>query len=95
MATAIKEIKAKDYTEFPVRLQRMQASVIVKVLQKLHQEDIKALSIHDCIVVNKDAALRRAEELITEELMRRYCVKPKFKSEKPNLTDKINLQEIR
>ena len=83
VANAIYSIKQNDYTEFPVKLQKLEASVIIKVLARLNKMGIKALSIHDSIVVNSEAALKIAEELILNELVTKYNINAKFKSEKP------------
>jgi hypothetical protein len=64
VANALYSLKQNDYTEFPVKLQKLEASVIIKVLARLNKMGIKALSIHDSIVVNSEAALKIAEELI-------------------------------
>jgi hypothetical protein len=60
----------------------MEASIMIGVLKQLIAKGVKALSIHDCIVVNNEEDIKLAEKLIAEALMRKYGIHAKFKSEK-------------
>jgi hypothetical protein len=60
----IEEIKGDDYTKFPIKLQKMEAWIMIDVLKQLLAEGITAMSIHDSIVVNNAEDIKIAEKLI-------------------------------
>jgi hypothetical protein len=79
-------IKRPGHGNFAVLCQRYEASVMIdKVLAQLMERGILALSLHDSIMVNNEAELQIAEELIRAEMKSNYNVRISFKREAPNM----------
>lgn len=71
VADLINQLKKESHSEFSIKLQKFEASVLVDhVAKKLIKEGRKILTLHDAIIANNEEDLSRAEELIKERLAR-------------------------
>jgi len=88
VAAAIIKIKEKDYTKFPVDLQKLEAKAMLDTIgKKLRAAKVKFLTIHDSIVINSLNDLKYAESLIAEFFQSKYGVKPAFKNDYNEILD--------
>lgn len=77
---AINAIKENDYREFPIKLQKLEARMMLDTIGKqLMKDGIKFLTIHDSFVVNNIEDLEHIEELIRKEFSACYGAVPHFK----------------
>jgi hypothetical protein len=77
----INHLKANDYRDFAISLQRLEASIIIdKVAKKMIQLGRCVLTLHDAIVTCNDKDLDLAEELINKAMVK-LGITPKFKRE--------------
>lgn len=77
----INQLKAKNYGDFAISMQRLEASIMIDtVAKKMIKEKRVILTLHDAIVCTNEADLERAEELISDAMMK-YKLVPKFKRE--------------
>ncbi|TCZ66431.1 hypothetical protein [Flaviaesturariibacter aridisoli] len=82
IAVAINSIKKGGHAKFAVKLQRLEAEIMIDgVLKELIQMGFPALSLHDSIIVSCQDHLELAEDLIKRSMHGRYEFYPKFKRE--------------
>jgi len=78
----INQMKKNHHGAFAERLQKMEAQLILDgVYKQLKKEGRIALTLHDSIVVNNLEDLQKTEHWITELMLDKYGVSPKFKRE--------------
>lgn len=78
----IEEIKKEGYTQFPIKLQKLEAGMMLDVIaQKLIKRKIKFLTIHDSFVLNNHKDRETVEKLIKKEFEALYKSAPELKSE--------------
>jgi hypothetical protein len=82
IATAINSIKKGGHANFAIKLQRLEAEIMIDdVLKELIRMGFPALSLHDSIIVSCQDHLEVAEELIQRSMNTKYQFYPKFKRE--------------
>jgi len=77
----INELKSKDYRNFAISMQRLEASIMIDtVAKKMIKAGKCILTLHDAIVTDNDDDLIMAEQLISDAMVK-YDINPKFKRE--------------
>jgi hypothetical protein len=77
----IVELKAKDYKQFAVSMQRLEANIMIDtVAKKMVKAGKLILTLHDAIVCTNEDDLQLAEQLISDAMVK-YDISPKFKRE--------------
>lgn len=77
----INQLKAKDYKDFAISMQRMEASIMIDIVAKMMIKAGKCiLTLHDAIVTDNEEDLQFAEQLISDAMVK-YGIEPKFKRE--------------
>lgn len=77
----INQLKAKDYKNFAISMQRMEASIIIDVVaKKMIKANKCILTLHDAIVCDNVDDIQFAEQLISDAMVK-YDIQPKFKRE--------------
>lgn len=82
VARAIEGIKANNYADFAIKLQKMESSIMIdKVLAELYAIGLDAFSLHDAILTNDIVILGKAKGLIAEVLRNEYDLQLKLSYE--------------
>ena len=77
----INQLKAKDYKDFAVSMQRLEASIMIDtVTKKMVKAGKCILTLHDAIVTDNEEDLLMAEQLISDAMVK-YGIEPKFNRE--------------
>ncbi len=77
----INQLKLKDYRDFAIAMQRMEASIMIDtVAKKMVKQGKCILTLHDAIVCDNLDDLKHAENLISEA-MKKLDILPNFKRE--------------
>jgi hypothetical protein len=77
----ITQLKVKNYKDFAIGLQRLEAKIIIDNVAKGMIKKGKAiLTLHDAVVTDCTESLNMAEEMISKA-MSKYNITPKFKRE--------------
>lgn len=77
----INQLKAKDYRDFAVSMQKLEASIMIDtVAKKMVKAGKCILTLHDAIVTDNEEDLLLAEELISDAMVK-YGISPKFNRE--------------
>lgn len=79
VAAALYNIKKTFYQNFARDLQKIEATIIFNVYQKLIDQNISALTIHDSIVVSNKNEIDLVKMLLLEEFTHNYNITPKLK----------------
>jgi hypothetical protein len=75
------QLKSKDYADFAISMQRLEASIIIDtVAKKMIKAKRCILTLHDAIVTTNEGDLILAEQLITDAMVK-YKITPQFKRE--------------
>jgi hypothetical protein len=79
---AINKLKRGDYKRFSVRLQSLEADIMIfSVLKTLQEEGHLVLPLHDAIFCNNATTLQRAKELIEQEFRTKHGLAVRFKDD--------------
>lgn len=77
----INQLKEKDYRQFAISMQRMEASIMIDtVAKKMIKSGKSILTLHDAIVCDNMDDIQLAEQLISD-VMVKYNIIPQFKRE--------------
>ncbi|MES2827837.1 MAG: hypothetical protein V4687_06775 [Bacteroidota bacterium] len=77
----INELKAKDYKQFAISMQKLEANIMIDtVAKKMVKAGKLVLTLHDAIVCTSEDDLQFAEQLISDAMVK-YDISPKFKRE--------------
>lgn len=79
VAFALYNIKKTFYFNFARDLQKIEATIIYNVYQKLIDQNISALTIHDSIVISNKTEVDLVKSLLLEEFTLNYSITPKLK----------------
>ena len=79
VAKALFEIKNTFYKNFSREIQRIESTIIFNVYQKLCDQNVAALIIHDSIVISSIEDIELVKSLIKQELEFNYGLNPKLK----------------
>jgi len=90
IGSIIHQIKRKDYANFAITLQRIEAELFIdNICKRLVNENIIPFTIHDSVIVKK-SQLSKTKQIMKAELRRYLGVLPKLKTEPLNNIIKCN-----